>query len=187
MTNLTSDQFDMISSVMYEPLSYLHADYKVLASNKEDIIWQKLTNRQLIQQYQLINQLDCDIDIIVEKIFTYWTLLPRCALFLGYLYSRETLLLSGNYYQLEPQLKGFLSLYPVLNIDKKITTSLENIAPINIGYQLLFDFISSISMALAQRFTLLFAPQSSSIELPQSLFLSRSLFILVLDYAALSV
>ncbi|WP_286145853.1 hypothetical protein [Shigella sp. FC1967] len=90
--------------------------------------------------------------------------------FLGYLYSRETLLLSGNYYQLEPQLKGFLSLYPVLNIDKKITTSLENIAPINIGYQLLFDFISSISMALAQRFTLLFAPQSSSIELPQSLF-----------------
>lgn len=186
MTNLTSEQFDMISTVMYEPLSYLHADYNVLASNKEDIIWQKLTNRQLTQQYQLINQLDCDIDIIVEKIFTHWALLPRCALFLGYLYSRETLLLSGNYYQLEPQLKAFLSLYPVLNIDKKITISLENIAPINIGYQLLFDFIRSISMALAQRFTLLFAPQSSLIELPQSLFLSRSLFILVLDYAALS-
>lgn len=186
MTNLTSEQFEMISSVMYEPLSYLHTDYNVLASNKESIIWQKLANRQLIQQYELINQLDCDIDIIVEKIFTHWVLLPRCALFLGYLYSRETLLLSGNYYQLEPQLKAFLSLYPVLNIDKKMTIYLENRAPINIGYQLLFDFINSISIALAQRFTFLFAPQSSSIELPQSLFLSRSLFLLVLDYAALS-
>ncbi|QPB80934.1 type III secretion protein [Proteus sp. GOKU] len=186
MTNLTSEQFEMISNVMYEPLSYLHTDYNVLASNKESIIWQKLANRQLIQQYELINQLDCDIDIIVEKIFTHWVLLPRCALFLGYLYSRETLLLSGNYYQLEPQLKAFLSLYPVLNIDKKMTISLENRAPINIGYQLLFDFINSISIALAQRFTFLFAPQSSSIELPQSLFLSRSLFLLVLDYAALS-
>lgn len=186
MTNLTSEQFEMISSVMYEPLSYLHTDYNVLASNKESIIWQKLANRQLIQQYELIDQLDCDIDIIVEKIFTHWVLLPRCALFLGYLYSRETLLLSGNYYQLEPQLKAFLSLYPVLNIDKKMTISLENKAPINIGYQLLFDFINSISIALAQRFTFLFAPQSSSIELPQSLFLSRSLFLLVLDYAALS-
>ncbi|WP_100158992.1 type III secretion protein [Proteus columbae] len=185
MINLTSEQFEMISSVMYEPLSYLHADYNVLASNKESIIWQKLTNRQLIQQYQLINQLDCDIDIIVEKIFTHWLLLPRCALFLGLLYSRKTLLLSGNYYQLEPQLKMFLSLYPVLNINKKITTSLENIVPINIGYQLLFNFINSISTALAQRFTLLFAPQPSLIELPQSLFLSRSLFLLVLDYAAL--
>jgi type III secretion system OrgA/MxiK family protein len=186
MTNLTSEQFEMISNVMYEPLSYLHADYDVLTSNKESIIWQKLANRQLIQQYELINQLDCDIDIIVEKIFTHWVLLPRCALFLGYLYSRETLLLSGNYYQLEPQLKAFLSLYPVLNIEKKMTISLENRAPINIGYQLLFDFINSISIALAQRFTFLFAPQSSSIELPQSLFLSRSLFLLVLDYAALS-
>ena len=67
-----------------------------------------------------------------------------------------------------------------------MTISLENRAPINIGYQLLFDFINSISIALAQRFTFLFAPQSSSIELPQSLFLSRSLFLLVLDYAALS-
>lgn len=187
MTNLTPEQFEMISSVMYEPLSYLHADYDVLASNKESIIWHKLANRQLIQQYQLINQLDCDIDIIVEKIFTHWVLLPRCSLFLGYLYSRETLLLSGNYYQLEPQLKAFLSLYSVLNIDKKITAPLESIVPINIGYQLLFDFINSISTALAQRFTLLFAPQSSLVELPQSLFLSRSLFLLVLDYAALSV
>lgn len=57
----------------------------------------------------------------------------------------------------------------------------------NIGYQLLFNFIDRISMALSQRFALLFAPQSSSIELPQSLFLSRSLFLLVLDYAALPV
>ncbi|MBG3091695.1 type III secretion protein [Proteus vulgaris] len=187
MTNLTSEQFEMISNVMYEPLSYLHADYNVLASKEESVIWQKLANRQLIQQYQLINQLDCDIDIIVEKIFTHWALLPRCALFLGYFYSRETILLSGNYYQLEPQLKAFLSLYPVLNIDKKITTLQKNIVPMNIGYQLLFNFIDRISMALSQRFALLFAPQSSSIELPQSLFLSRSLFLLVLDYAALPV
>lgn len=71
MINLTSEQFEMISNVMYEPLSYLHADYNVLASKEESVIWQKLANRQLIQQYQLINQLDCDIDIIVEKIFTH--------------------------------------------------------------------------------------------------------------------
>ncbi|QIG04609.1 type III secretion protein [Proteus sp. ZN5] len=186
MTNLTSEQFEMISSVMYEPLSYLHADHNVLASKNENTIWQKLTNRQLIQQHQLINQLDCDIDIIVEKIFTHWLLLPRCARYLGYFYSRDLLLLSGNYYHLEPQLKAFLSLYPVFNIDKNITITLKNIAPINIGYQLLFNFINSISTALSQRFTLLFAPQSSSIELPQSLYLSHSLFLLVLDYAALS-
>ncbi|ATM99324.1 type III secretion protein [Proteus terrae] len=186
MTNLTSEQFEMISNVMYDPLSYLHTDYNVLASKEDSVIWQKLANRQLIQQYQLINQLDCDIDIIVEKIFTHWALLPRCALFLGYLHSREALLLSGDYYQLEPQLKAFLSLYPVLNIDKKITPLQKNITPINIGYQLLFDFINSISIALSQRFTLLFAPQSLSVKLPQSLFLSRSLFLLVLDYAALS-
>ncbi|MEQ5391823.1 type III secretion protein [Proteus sp. fly-1013] len=186
MTNLTSEQFEIISNVMYEPLSYLHPDYNVLASREENTIWQKLANRQLIKQYQLINQLDCDIDIIVEKIFTHWILLPRCALFLGYFYSRETLLLSGNYYHLEPQLKAFLSLYPVLNIDKKTTISLKDITPMDIGYQLLFDFIHSISIALSQRFTLLFPPQSLSIELPQSLFLSRSLFLLVLDYAALS-
>ncbi|MBG2710227.1 type III secretion protein [Proteus mirabilis] len=187
MMNLTPEQFETISKVMYEPLSYIHADYSVLASKEESAIWQKLANRQLIQRYQLINQLDCDIDIIVEKIFTHWALLPRCALFLGYFYSRETLLLSGNYYRLEPPLKAFLSLYPVLNGNKNSVLSLKVSDPISVGYQLLFDFIQSISTALAQRFTLLFAPQSSLVELPQSLFLSRSLFLLVLDYAALAV
>ncbi|AYY82079.1 type III secretion protein [Proteus vulgaris] len=186
MTNLTSEQFEMISEVMYEPLSYIHADYNVLASKEENIIWQKIANRQLIQQYKLINQLDCEIDIIVEKIFTHWISLPRCAVFLGYFYARETLLLSGDYYRLEPQLKAFLSLYPVLNINKNITLSLKDIPPTRIGYQLLFNFINSISTALSQRFTLLFSPQSSSTELPQSLFLSRSIFLLVLDYVALT-
>lgn len=107
-------------------------------------------------------------------------------MFLGYFYARETLLLSGDYYRLEPQLKAFLSLYPVLNINKNITLSLKDIPPTRIGYQLLFNFINSISTALSQRFTLLFSPQSSSTELPQSLFLSRSIFLLVLDYVALT-
>ena len=187
MSNLTAEQFKLISNVMYEPLSYIHSDYDVLASPEENTLWQKIANRHLIGQYQLILHIDCEIDTTVEKIFTHWHTLPRCALFLGYFYSRETILLSGNYYQLEPQLKAFLSLYPVLNIDKKITTLQKNIVPMNIGYQLLFNFIDRISMALSQRFALLFAPQSSSIELPQSLFLSRSLFLLVLDYAALPV
>lgn len=185
--NLTPEQFEIISKVMYEPLSYIHEDYSVLASKEESMIWQKLANRQLIQQYQLINQLDCDIDIIVEKIFTHWTLLPRCALFLGYFYSRETLLLSGNYYRLGSPLKAFLSLYPVLTRDKNVVSSLKVTDPISVGYQLLFDFIHSISAALAQRFTLLFAPQSSPAERSQPFFLSRSLFLLVLDYAALAV
>ncbi len=184
--NPTPEQFELISSVMYEPLSYIHTDYSVLASKEDNTVWQKLANRELIQQYQFINKLDCNIDHVVEKIFTHWELLPRCALFLGYFYSRQALLLSDNYYQLEPPLKSFLSLYPVINIDKETTLSLKDIEPISIGYQLLFNFITSISMALSQRFTLLFAPQSSTIVLPKSLILSRSLFLLVLDYAALT-
>ena len=188
MSNLTAEQFKLISNVMYEPLSYIHSDYDVLASPEENTLWQKIANRHLIQQYQLILHIDCEIDTTVEKIFTHWHTLPRCALFLGYFYSRHPLL-AQNYYHLEPALKAFLALYPMLNrtVDSKILLSLKDIAPIDIGYQLLFNFIKLISNALAQRFKLLFSPKSLSIniEFPKSLVLSPTLFLLVLNYATL--
>ncbi len=189
MSSLTAEQFKLISNVMYEPLSYIHSDYNVLASPEENTLWQKIANRHLIQQYQLILHIDCEIDTTVEKIFTHWRTLPRCALFLGYFYSRHTLL-AQNYYHLEPSLKAFLALYPMLNrsVDSKISLSqLKDTSPIDIGYQLLFNFIKLISNALAQRFKLLFSPKSLSIniEFPKSLVLSPTLFLLVLDYATL--
>ncbi|HIB8315945.1 TPA: hypothetical protein ACWX2B_002552 [Proteus mirabilis] len=112
-----------------------------------------------------------------------------CFIFRLFLFSSYDTLLAQNYYHLEPALKAFLALYPMLNrtVDSKILLSLKDIAPIDIGYQLLFNFIKLISNALAQRFKLLFSPKflSINIEFPKSLVLSPTLFLLVLNYATL--
>lgn len=74
MSNLTAEQFKLISNVMYEPLSYIHSDYDVLASPEENTLWQKIANRHLIGQYQLILHIDCEIDTTVEKYLLIGTL-----------------------------------------------------------------------------------------------------------------
>ena len=81
MSNLTAEQFKLISNVMYEPLSYIHSDYDVLASPEENTLWQKIANRHLIQQYQLILHIDCEIDTTVEKIFSLAHFSSLCFIF----------------------------------------------------------------------------------------------------------
>ncbi|MEQ4924304.1 type III secretion protein [Proteus hauseri] len=184
--NLTPKQFELFANVMYEPLSYIHSSYPTLASKDDSLIWQKIANHELIKQYKLLPELDYSTDDIVEKIVSSWHILPRCALFLGYFYSRNSLLLSENYYRLDKSLQAFLSLYPIVNINKDDDNQLQGIPALTIGYHLLFHFISSISTALSQRFILLFDVEISQITLPDSIGLSRSLFLLVLNYAALT-
>ena len=182
--NLTAKQFELFASIMYDPLSYIHSSYPTLASTNDHPIWQKLANSKLINQYNLMTELDCPINGITEKIINYWHLLPRCALFLGYFYSRNSILLSENYYRLDKSLQAFLSLYPLININND--NQFQGVPPITIGYHLLFHFISTISLALSQRFIFLFDIQMSQITLSDSPVLSHSLFLLVLNYAALT-
>ncbi|MCT8250300.1 type III secretion protein [Proteus faecis] len=185
---LSLPQFEKISTVMYEPLQYIHPDYKTVAILNDERIWQQFANHQLIKEYQLITEIDCDIesDLVVEKLFTQWSLLPQCALFLGYFYSPKYILHSGDYYELSSSLQAFLSLRPVMLINEENKNDNNEIEPITLGYQLLFTFIHSISVALAQRFKLCFPINQSPLELSPSLRLSRSLFLLVLNYAAFS-
>lgn len=187
--NLTLQQFESISRVMYEPLHYIDSDYPSLATINDDIVWQKLANRQLIKHYNLITEIDCNIetDDIVQKLFQHWSLLPQCALFLGYFYSPESILNTDDYYQLSLPLQAFLSLSPVILIDKDNKNNNDNITPTILGYQILLAFIRSFSEALAQRFKLCFPTKQTQIILSSPLYLSRSLFLLVLNYAALSI
>lgn len=182
---LTLQQFERISIVMYEPLQYIHQDYYQLVTPNDDLIWQKLSNRQLIQQYHLKTEVDFDLenDPVANKLVTQWSHLPQCALFLGYLFSSSALLQVDNYYQLSPTLRAFLSLKPILFAEEKIDDMLGE--PQHIGYQLLLDFISSISNALAQRFVLCFPKEKKRITLPAKLHLSHSIFLLVLNYVAI--
>lgn len=185
---MTHQQFEIISTVMYEPLSYVHTDYHPLATSQDDPLWQKLTNRLLIEKYHLETEIDCDIetDSIAKTLFTHWALLPECAQFLGYIYDPKFILKNKDYYQLSSSLKAFLSLRPVLNLAKIDDIKLDIPSPTCLGYHLLFIFIESVSTALAQRFKLCFSPNItmaiSSINIP----LSRSLFLLVLSYVTLS-
>lgn len=183
---LTPQQFEMISIVMYEPLQYIHQDYYQLATPNDDTIWQKLSNRQLIQQYRLETEIDFDLenDPVVSKLITQWSHFPQCALFLGYFFSSSALLQADNYYELPPSLHAFLSLKPIVLADEKIDNIIGE--PQDIGYQLLFDFISSISNPLAQRFVLCFPKAKKHPTLPAKLHLSCSLFLLVLNYVAIS-
>lgn len=88
MSNLTAEQFKLISNVMYEPLSYIHSDYDVLASPEENTLWQKIANRHLIQQYQLILHIDCEIDTTVEKnIYSLAHFSSLCFIFRLFLFS----------------------------------------------------------------------------------------------------
>ncbi|WP_109400102.1 type III secretion protein [Proteus sp. TJ1640] len=185
---LSLQQFEKISTVMYEPLQYIHQDYKTVATLDDKLIWQQFANHQLIKEHKLITEIDCDIetDLVAQKLFTQWSLLPQCALFLGYFYSPKYILHSGDYYQLSSSLQAFLSLRPVLLINEENKNDNNEIAPITIGYQLLFTFIHSISVALAQRFKLCFPISQSQLKLSTDLSLSRSLFLLVLNYAAFS-
>lgn len=183
---LSLQQFDRISTVMYEPLQYIHSDYKTAATLDDEPIWQQFANHQLIKEHQLITEIDCDIeaDPVTEKLFIQWPLLPQCALFLGYFYSPKYILHSGDYYQLSSSLQAFLSLRSVVLLNEENKNDDNEIAPITVGYQLLFTFIRSISVALAQRFKLCFPINQPHIELSPNLSLSRSLFLLVLNYAA---
>lgn len=44
-------QFEKISTVMYEPLQYIHPDYKTVATLDDKLIWQQFANYQLIKEH----------------------------------------------------------------------------------------------------------------------------------------
>lgn len=184
--NLSPEQFEMMASIMYSPIDYIHTDYITEKLKDDNIILQKIANHQLIKKYDLLTELDCNIDSVIEKILTHWSILPKCALFLGYFYSPKTLLLSENYYELDANLQAFLTLTPLVKIDEQNQEELQNRSALEIGYLLLANFISANSKALYQRFNLLFTQELSQIAPVDTLCLSRSLFLLVLNYAAIS-
>lgn len=178
-------QFEKISTVMYEPLQYIHPDYKTVATLDDKLIWQQFANYQLIKEHKLITEIDCDIetDLVAQNYLLNGRYYLN-VLYFRLFYSPQYILHSGDYYQLPSSLQAFLSLRPVILINEENKNDNNEIAPITIGYQLLFTFIHSISVALAQRFKLCFPINQSQLELSTDLSLSRSLFLLVLNYAA---
>jgi type III secretion system OrgA/MxiK family protein len=171
--------------VMYAPLDYIHPKRFLKPTEDLSPCVQQVVNNHLIKQYNLLTALDFSVgsDNFSQPLVSGWRLLPRVARLLGCKIARGSMARNGQFVALPLVAQRFISLpvpCPAYPSDASFSESDIEL----IGARYLYQQKPHLPAALAQRLSLVFAPEVENIDQTMpSLTFNRSLLTFAFDYA----
>ena len=168
--------------VMYAPLDYIHPSYFPTPSVALSPSVQLAVNHILIERFSLSTNIDFKLQAsdFTQRLVSDWKLIPQVAWLLGCKLARGSLTMRGQLAGLPLMARRFIelpALCPACPLEFPITREKLELH----GARYLAQLQSQLPHALAQRFSLMFAPEIHPTH--PGVTLNRSLLHFAFDYA----